>query len=151
MPFLKNTVSELVANSTLPLFFRGEVWNYKKKRQRKKCKKVAPGYNRQEGREWIEDLQGGKTGLTGVFVGGLAGRTGGRESSLWLRIAALSVWKKRGTAAKNLGAGINAPWDPGPCSAPYQLCNLGQVIIWLWHLSLGSCEMETTLPVDLAE
>lgn len=74
---LKNKLSELVANSTLPLFFWGGVWNYKK-RQRKKCKKVAPGYNRQEGKEWIEDLRGGKTGLTGVFVGGLAGRTGGR-------------------------------------------------------------------------
>lgn len=52
--------------------------------------------------------------MTGVFVGGLAGRTGGRESRLGLRIAALPVWKERGTAVKNLGAGITLLGILGP-------------------------------------
>lgn len=115
--FLKKeqkTVSKLVANSTLPLFFLGEVWNYKQKRQRKRCKKVAPGCNRQEGKERIEDLQRGKTGLTGVFAGGLADRTGRRESRFWLRIAVPPVWKQRCTAVKSLGAGITLLGKLGP-------------------------------------
>lgn len=137
---LKNKLSELVANSTLPLFFWGGVWNYKK-RQRKKCKKVAPGYNRQEGKRMNRRPARGKNSRLDLgFCWGLGWQN-------WGRVKIVTQNKQFHQFGKSMAQRLRTWALESGCLGPWalfclQLCNLGQVIIWLWHLGLGSCAME---------